>query len=101
MSLFFNDCIDFLLFNFHLGSLYGLLNILVLLVFVLLAIAITTLLERRLMSSMQRRRGPNFVGMFGFLQPFADGLKALIKENIVPRDADSFVFFLAPLLFYS
>ena len=70
---------------------------LVVLVFVLLAIAITTLLERRLMSSMQRRRGPNFVGMFGFLQPFADGLKLLLKENIIPRDADSFVFFLAPL----
>lgn len=97
MSIYFYDFIDFLFFHFHLGSLFGLINMLVLLVFVLLAIAITTLLERRLMSSMQRRRGPNFVGMFGFLQPFADGLKALIKENIVPRDADSFVFFLAPL----
>lgn len=97
MFIYIYDLLDFLMFNFHLGSLYGLLNMLVLLVFVLLAIAITTLLERRLMSSMQRRRGPNFVGMFGFLQPFADGLKLLLKENIIPRDADSFVFFLAPL----
>lgn len=80
-----------------LHTIHSILNVLVLLVFVLLAVAITTLLERRLMSSMQRRRGPNFVGLFGFLQPFADGLKLLLKENIIPRDADSYVFLLAPI----
>lgn len=92
-----NHYIEKLSFHINVGTIYGLVNMLIILVFVLLAIAITTLLERRLMSSMQRRRGPNYIGMFGFLQPFADGLKLLLKENIMPRDADSFVFFLAPL----
>lgn len=66
------------------------------LVFVLLSVALTTLLERKLMSSMQRRKGPNVVGLFGFLQPFADALKSLLKENIIPRDADAYLFLLAP-----
>lgn len=67
------------------------------LVFILLSVALSTLLERKLLGSMQRRKGPNVVGFFGFLQPFADALKAMIKENVVPRDADSFIFLLAPV----
>jgi NADH-quinone oxidoreductase subunit H len=60
--------------------------------------AITTLLERKGLGRMQNRYGPNRVGPFGLLQPAADGIKALIKEDIVPRDADQVVHFLAPLL---
>jgi NADH-quinone oxidoreductase subunit H len=70
-------------------------NFLIFLVFVLLAVAITTLLERKLLSSMQRRRGPNVVGILGFLQPFADALKLVVKEHVFPRDADKVVFVLA------
>lgn len=67
------------------------------LICVLLSIALSTLLERKLLGSMQRRKGPNVVGFFGFLQPFADALKAMLKENIIPRDADSHIFLLAPV----
>lgn len=60
--------------------------------------AITTILERKGLGRIQNRYGPNRVGPFGVLQPLADGVKALIKEDIVPRTADSLVHFLAPLV---
>src|SRR2546423_5108238 len=59
--------------------------------------ALTTVLERKGLGRIQNRYGPNRVGPFGFLQPAADGIKALIKEDLVPRAADSVVHFLAPL----
>jgi NADH-quinone oxidoreductase subunit H len=60
--------------------------------------AITTLLERKGLGRIQNRYGPNRVGPFGLLQPLADGLKALTKEDVVPRAADQVVHFLAPLV---
>src|SRR5438105_1486732 len=60
--------------------------------------AITTVLERKGLGRIQNRYGPNRVGAFGILQPVADGIKALIKEDIVPRAADNLVHFLAPLV---
>jgi NADH-quinone oxidoreductase subunit H len=60
--------------------------------------AITTVLERKGLGRIQNRLGPNRVGPFGFLQPAADGIKALIKEDIVPRAADRVVHFLAPVV---
>ncbi len=69
----------------------------IILVFAIL-FAITTILERKGLGRIQNRYGPNRVGPFGILQPVADGIKALIKEDIVPRTADSVVHFLAPLV---
>jgi len=60
--------------------------------------ALTTLLERKGLGRMQNRYGPNRVGPFGLLQPIADGIKSLTKEDIVPRSADAVVHFLAPLV---
>src|SRR5881392_413967 len=60
--------------------------------------AVTTILERKGLGRIQNRYGPNRVGPFGFLQPAADGIKALIKEDVVPRAADKVVHFLAPLM---
>jgi NADH-quinone oxidoreductase subunit H len=60
--------------------------------------AITTVLERKGLGRMQNRYGPNRVGPWGFLQPLADGLKSLTKEDLVPRSADRMVHFLAPVL---
>jgi NADH-quinone oxidoreductase subunit H len=60
--------------------------------------ALTTILERKGLGRIQNRYGPNRVGPFGLLQPLADGLKTLIKEDIVPRAADKVVHFVAPLV---
>jgi len=67
-------------------------------VFILLSTALLTLLERKIMASVQRRRGPNVVGIFGLLQPFADGLKLALKETNVPFKANKFLFILGPLI---
>jgi NADH-quinone oxidoreductase subunit H len=63
-----------------------------------LLFAITTLLERKGLGRMQNRYGPNRVGLWGILQPIADGVKSLTKEDIVPITADHAVHFLAPVL---
>jgi NADH-quinone oxidoreductase subunit H len=60
--------------------------------------AYTTLVERKALGRIQNRLGPNRVGRWGILQPIADGLKLLIKEDIVPRRADKIVHFLAPVI---
>lgn len=59
--------------------------------------AVTTILERKGLGRFQNRYGPNRVGPFGLLQPLADGLKSLIKEDIVPHSADGAVHMLAPV----
>ena len=62
------------------------------------AFAYMTLIERRILGRMQHRYGPNRTGPFGLLQPIADALKAIFKEDIVPSGADRFLFVLAPFL---
>ncbi|MBS1801495.1 MAG: NADH-quinone oxidoreductase subunit NuoH [Acidobacteria bacterium] len=59
--------------------------------------ALTTILERKGLGRFQNRYGPNRVGPFGLLQPLADGVKSLIKEDIVPHAADGVVHLLAPI----
>lgn len=75
-----------------------LLTILIKIVLLLVAIAYFTIAERKIMGSIQRRRGPNVVGAWGLLQPAADGLKLIAKEIVVPGHANSRIFVLAPLV---
>lgn len=65
---------------------------------VLIGVAYFTLVERKGMAGIQRRRGPNVVGIYGRLQPLADGLKLVLKENVIPSAADKGVFRRAPLI---
>jgi NADH-quinone oxidoreductase subunit H len=60
--------------------------------------ALISVLERKILGRMQNRYGPNRVGPFGLFQPLADGIKMLIKEDVVPARADKVVHFLAPIL---
>ncbi len=69
-----------------------------LLVPLLIGVAYLTYAERKVLAAMQLRKGPNVVGPFGLLQPFADALKLLMKETVVPSGANRLLFVLAPML---
>lgn len=70
-------------------------------VMLLIAVAYLTLAERKILGALQLRLGPAKIGFFGLLQPFADGLKLLLKELIIPRSSNKFLFFFAPILSFS
>lgn len=74
------------------------LKSLILLVVLLTGFAYTTLLERKLIARLQVRYGPNRAGPFGLLQPVADGLKLIFKEEVIPARADKVLFVLAPII---
>ena len=73
-------------------------KILLLLIPILVAITLIVWFERRVWGFVQKRRGPNVVGPFGILQTFADALKYIFKEIIIPASADKIVFILAPIV---
>ena len=87
---------DMLTMGLELGWI--LLQILAVTVPLLIGVAYLTLAERRVIGFMQLRKGPNVVGPFGLFQPFADALKLMSKETILPAGADKVVFMLAPML---
>lgn len=91
---------DFMmLWNDYLWPLLWIvIKILIIVVPVLLAVAYLTYWERKIIGSMQLRRGPNVVGPFGLLQPFADGAKLFLKETVIPSSANRAVFLIAPML---
>jgi NADH-quinone oxidoreductase subunit H len=76
----------------------SLINIAAVLAVFLTLFALISVLERKILARIQNRYGPNRVGPFGLLQPVADGIKMLIKEDVVPARADKIVHFLAPVL---
>ena len=82
----------------QLNIIYNTLNFLIILVPVLIAVAYLTLLERKVLGYSQLRKGPNVVGLYGVLQPLADGVKLFSKEMIVPYHANIFLFVLSPVI---
>jgi len=81
-----------------IAPLYDLIKIIVILVPLMLGVAYLTFAERKIIGYMQVRIGPNRVGPRGWLQPIADALKLLMKEVILPSNADRFLFVIAPML---
>src|SRR3954471_24071791 len=67
----------------------------------LVAVAYMTYVDRKVWASIQLRRGPNVVGPFGLLQPFADGLKLVLKETIIPSSANTVLFLIAPMITFT
>jgi len=83
---------------FNFTTLISILEVLLIIIPALLSIAFVTVAERKTMSSMQRRLGPNIVGYYGLLQAFADALKLLIKEYVSPTQANLILFFIGPII---
>jgi len=81
-----------------IAPLYDLIKIIVILVPLMLGVAYLTFAERKIIGYMQVRIGPNRVGPRGWLQPIADAVKLLMKEIILPTNADRFLFLIAPML---
>src|SRR5436853_2694297 len=68
---------------------------------IILSIALFTLFERKILAGIQRRRGPNVVGVFGLLQPFADAFKLIFKETIIPGLSNLVLFIASPVLSFT
>ena len=74
-----------------ISFLRELTQILIIIVPILISVAFLTLAERKVIGSMQGRLGPNTVGMYGLLQPFADAAKLFVKETVLPNNANTVV----------
>ena len=90
--------IDFLLTHPVGIVILTFMKALALLVPLLIGVAYLTYAERKVLAAMQLRKGPNVVGPFGLLQPFADALKMIMKETIIPSGSNRLLFLLAPML---
>ena len=71
---------------------------LILILFLLIAVAYFTLAKKKLLAVIQRRKGSDLIGVFWILQPLSDGLKLLVKETILPSNANTIIFLAAPIL---
>lgn len=80
-----------------LNILINLIDVLLVVLPVLLSVAFMTIIERKQLAAHQRRVGPNVTGYYGILQPFADALKLIFKETVIPSQSNKVLFYLAPV----
>ena len=80
-----------------ISIILSIIDILVVLLPILLSVAFMTIIERKQLAAMQRRVGPNAVGYYGILQPFADALKLIVKETVIPSQSNQMLFVLSPV----
>jgi NADH-quinone oxidoreductase subunit H len=98
MSYFLTLCfVSFSIENYY-SNLDFIIHSLLTLIPLLIVVAFFTLAERKAMAAIQRRKGPNIIGIWGVLQPFADGLKLVVKEIIIPTKVNKFLFVFGPFL---
>jgi NADH-ubiquinone oxidoreductase chain 1 len=82
----------------YIPTIISVIEAVLVLVPALLIVAFVTIAERKTMASMQRRLGPNIVGYYGLLQAFADALKLLLKEYVLPNQSNMVLFFIGPII---
>lgn len=80
-----------------ISLLLNLIDVLSVILPILLSVAFMTIIERKQLAAHQRRVGPNTVGYYGVLQPFADALKLILKETVIPSQSNKVLFYLAPV----
>ena len=80
-----------------LNIIVSFIDVIVVLLPILLSVAFMTIIERKQLAAHQRRVGPNYVGYYGILQPFADALKLILKETVVPSQSNKVLFYLSPV----
>jgi NADH-ubiquinone oxidoreductase chain 1 len=80
-----------------ISAIFNLIDVLSVILPVLLSVAFMTIIERKQLAAHQRRVGPNTVGYYGVLQPFADALKLIVKETVIPSQSNKVLFYLAPV----
>jgi NADH-quinone oxidoreductase subunit H len=89
------DYVSILRFVYLVGAIFSLF------IPLLISVAFLTLVERKILGSVQRRVGPDQVGFLGLLQPIADAAKLIFKETVVPNSSHYFLYFLAPILSFT
>jgi NADH-ubiquinone oxidoreductase chain 1 len=80
-----------------INILINLIDVLIVILPVLLSVAFMTIVERKQLAAHQRRVGPTVVGYYGIAQPFADALKLILKETVIPSQSNKVLFYLAPV----
>jgi NADH-ubiquinone oxidoreductase chain 1 len=80
-----------------INILINLIDVLIVILPVLLSVAFMTIIERKQLAAHQRRVGPTVVGYYGIMQPFADALKLILKETVIPSQSNKVLFYLAPV----